>query len=426
MREQLSVSELNRLAKAQLAAHPRLRSLALVGEVSQAKAYPSGHFYFTLKDAEASISCVMFRREFSRVEDVPRVGQEVLCQGEVGLYERDGRYQFYARSMALAGTGDLWRRFEALKKKLAAKGYFDAERKRALPAYPQRIGVLTSEKGAVLRDIVEVSRRRYQGFSLLLYPVRVQGPTAARELAKGLALLNQREDLDVIVLARGGGSAEDLAPFNEEVLADAIVRSVVPVVSAVGHETDFTIADFCADLRAPTPSAAAELIWPEAARMQEQVLALRGGLRRALGQRQQREVQRLSYLQRSLLRSLEQRLEQAMLRLDALRSRPVLLDASRLLAPHQARLLLAKNKMRSAFASLLERQRQRLALYRAELSAKDPAAVLARGYAMVSKEDGSLVGRVKGLKLQDRLTLRFADGHASVLVETFEERKEEA
>ena len=261
----LSVSQLNEYVRRLLAGDPMLRSLRVQGEISGFKRYTSGHLYFTLKDETASVSCVMFRTAAESLDFRPQDGQRVTISGSASLYPQRGQYQLYVERMQREGVGELYMRFEALKRKLAAEGLFDQAIKKEIPAYPRVIGVATSPTGAVLRDIVRVARRRDPNISILLAPTSVQGAGAAAEIVQAIELLNRQGEADVILCGRGGGSIEDLWPFNEEIVARAIRASKIPVISCVGHETDFTIADFAADLRAPTPSAAAELAVPEAA-----------------------------------------------------------------------------------------------------------------------------------------------------------------
>jgi exodeoxyribonuclease VII large subunit len=251
------------------------------GEISNLRTAPSGHLYFTLKDGESQLPAVLFRRQAQLLRFHPEDGLEVLLRGKVSVYEQRGQMQLIAEHLEPVGAGSLQIAFEQLKARLSAEGLFDASRKRELPAYPRCVGIVTSPAGAVIRDFLNVARRRHAALDVLLYPAVVQGSSAASEMAAGIAYFNAARNVDVIVIARGGGSLEDLAPFNTELLARAIAASVLPVVSAVGHETDFTIADFVADLRAPTPSAAAELITAAQHRVEEHVSALAQRLGRA-------------------------------------------------------------------------------------------------------------------------------------------------
>ena len=258
----LSVSQLNEYVRRLLAGDPMLRSLRVQGEISGFKRYTSGHLYFTLKDEEACVSCVMFRSAAETLDFRPQDGQRVTIRGSASLYPQRGQFQLYVETMQREGVGELYMRFEALKRRLTAEGLFDQAIKKEIPAYPRVIGVATSRTGAVLRDIVRVARRRDPNISILLAPTSVQGAGAAGEIVHALEQLNRQGEADVILCGRGGGSIEDLWPFNEEIVARAIRASKIPVISCVGHETDFTIADFAADLRAPTPSAAGAMPLP--------------------------------------------------------------------------------------------------------------------------------------------------------------------
>ena len=257
-----SVSDVNRYLKDLLAGEPLLQGISVRGEISNFKQYPSGHCYFTLKDTNSALKCVMFRSRAQYLRFLPQNGMQVVAGGSIAVYERDGVYQLYVDNLIPEGTGDLALAFEQLKEKLAAEGLFDPARKQPLPAFPKKIGVVTSSAGAVLRDIYRVSKRRWPGIQLVLYPVQVQGEGAAEQIARGIDFFAEEYAVDVIIAGRGGGSMEDLWAFNEEPVVRAIAACPVPLISAVGHETDFTLADFAADVRAATPSQAAELAVP--------------------------------------------------------------------------------------------------------------------------------------------------------------------
>lgn len=257
--EPISVTELNKYVKNQIAQDEFLNNVLVKGEISNFKHHYTGHLYFTLKDENSLIKCVMFKTYAENLKFEPTDGMKVLIFGTVSVFERDGVYQIYCKSIDEDGLGDLYLAYEQLKDKLSKKGLFDELHKKKIPFMPKIIGVLTSNTGAVIRDIINVSTRRNPNVYIRLLPVPVQGLNAASKIADGIRIMNEEELADVIILARGGGSLEDLWPFNEEIVARAIFESEIPVISAVGHETDFTIADFVADLRAPTPSAAAEL-----------------------------------------------------------------------------------------------------------------------------------------------------------------------
>ena len=284
--EVLSVSELNEYARRLLAGDPLLRNVEVTGEISGYKHHYSGHRYFSLKDDAARIQCVMFRQNAVALDFLPTDGMRVVIRGAASNFARDGSFQLYVNSMRKAGQGDLFARFEALKKKLLAEGLFDPARKREIPAMPRVIGVATSESGAAVRDIIKVARRRNPNVGILIAPCAVQGEAAAEEIARAIERLNRNGEADVLLVGRGGGSIEDLWAFNEERVARAIAASRIPVISCVGHEIDFTIADFVADMRAPTPSAAAEMAVPVLAELRQSLEAVLGRLGTALASAQ--------------------------------------------------------------------------------------------------------------------------------------------
>jgi len=386
-----TVSELTRSIKVLL--EGTLPPVAVMGELSNVKLHSSGHLYFTLKDESSQISGVMWRSRVAGLTFQPADGMKVLVSGRVTVYEVRGVYQLDANSLRPAGAGELQMAFDALKQKLSAEGLFDSARKRALPRLPSRIGIVTSTTGAVLQDILTVLRRRYPLVTVVVNPAKVQGEGAASEIARALAEFNEFGALDVIIVARGGGSLEDLWAFNEEVVARAIAASRIPVVSAVGHETDFTIADFVADLRAPTPSAAAEMVVPD---------------RRAI-----LEIVRDSWY--SIGSSMEEALT---VRRDTIRhllasyafNRPV--DALRQSSQRVDELMRSLARAGSHYLALTD---SRLAGLRDRIAALDPALALKRGYVMVLR-DGRIVGSSLGLAADDNVDLRFHDGmvHSTV------------
>jgi exodeoxyribonuclease VII large subunit len=431
-RDIYTVSRLNREARGLLEAG--LPSLWITGELSNLSRPASGHWYFTLKDEAAQVRCAMFRQRNLLVRAAPRDGMQVLLRARVGLYEARGDYQLVVDHLEEAGEGELRRRFEALKLRLAAEGLFDATRKRPPPRFPRRIGVVTSATGAALRDVLHVLARRCAVVPVLIYPVPVQGAGAAREIAAALALADARAEVDVLLLVRGGGSLEDLWAFNEETLARAIAATELPVICGIGHEVDFTIADFVADVRAPTPSAAAELAVPDAAAwiasfaVTERRLA--GGVQRALRQRQEtlaRAGRRLQSLHPS------QALAQRAQRLDELQARAAA-AARRLVVSRQERVARLRAELASrspaarvaalaarivhAQARLLPALRHRLALARAGfdsvargLNAVSPLATLARGYAIVTRaKDGRIVTDAAQAPAGAELAIRLARG----------------
>lgn len=395
-----SVSEINNFIKNILEQEPELRNLQVVGEISNFKRYPSGHCYFTLKDVGAVLKCVMFRSRAINLRFQPQNGDTVVAVGRLAVYERDGVYQLYTDLLLQQGVGDLMQAYEKLKQKLERAGLFAPERKQQLPLHPRTVGIITSPAGAAVRDIITVSRRRNQGIKLLLYPVKVQGEGAAAEIAAAIEFFNRKKLADVLIVGRGGGSIEDLWAFNEEVTVRAVAASKIPVVSAVGHETDFTLCDFAADVRAATPSQAAELV----------VADVEG------------YKQRVAYLEqraRSLLSAL---LTQQQRRLDNLVNSWALRDPERLFADQAQRLDTASRRLREALELHLQQDEHKLALAAARLDSLSPLAVLARGYSVSQKADYTLVSSVDELKWGDELLTTVADGVITSVVQQVERR----
>ena len=409
----LQVSDLNEYVRRSLAADPMLRSLRIRGEISNFKAHSSGHWYFTLKDDQARIACVMFRQNAMRMSLRPRDGMAVVLSGSVSLYTQSGTYQFYAENMRPDGVGWLYQQFEALKARLAAEGLFDAARKKPLPLRPKKIAVVTSRTGAVLQDIRRVSAARDPGVPLVLLPVQVQGEGAAEEIAAAIRRAGTLPGVEVIIAGRGGGSMEDLWAFNEEIVARAIADSPIPVISAVGHETDYTIADFVADVRASTPSNAAELAVPDRAELLEGLRMVRRHLTKAMDAMLTDKSRQVAYLARRLtaaspemrLREAAHRLEQCRDRLDRAVERP--------LTEAAPRLSLMRIRLDHAVDGMLERQRQRLSRDRARLETLDPRRVLERGYALVTDGDRVIATRDAAMR-SPRMTLHFRDGAVQV------------
>ena len=282
MYQAITVTDLNKYIKDKLAEDENLSNVFVKGEISNYKHHYTGHLYFTLKDENSLIKCIMFKGYAERLKFEPKDGMKIVLYGSVAVFERDGVYQIYAKAMQQDGIGDLYAAYEELKNKLEKEGLFDNVHKKRIPMYPKIVGVLTSQTGAVIRDIINVSTRRNPNVYIRLLPVPVQGPDAAEKIVKAIETMNQNKLADIIIVARGGGSLEDLWPFNEEIVARAIYNSELPVISAVGHETDFTIADFVADLRAPTPSAAAELAVPDVYELKNKINIYKNSLRTSL------------------------------------------------------------------------------------------------------------------------------------------------
>jgi len=384
----LTVSELNEYARRLLAGDPLLRSLEVSGEISGYKHHYSGHRYFSLKDENARVQCVMFRQHAMGLDFQPADGMRVTVRASASIYPQNGSFQLYVTAMRQAGQGELYIRFEKLKQKLMAEGLFDPARKRAIPAFPTVIGVVTSQTGAAIRDIIHVARRRNPNVGIVVSPCLVQGPGAAADIVRAMDRLNKAKACDVMLVGRGGGSIEDLWAFNEEIVARAIAASPIPVVSCVGHEVDFTISDFVADLRAPTPSAAAELTVPRLdlmkADLDGMLLRLAGALES--GQR----VRRLA--------------------LARVVASPALAYPQRaLIEPRRAGLGDVARRLAAAMPVHLERCRHRLDALSASLRALDPASVLERGYAVV-RQGEHIVPRASNAQGNKPVRVCFSDG----------------
>lgn len=417
-------------------------SLWIEGEISNFSVPSSGHLYFTLKDAEAQVRCAMFRPQARFLEFKPKNGDHVLAKAQVSLYEPRGDFQLIIETLEEAGDGALLRAFEALKNRLAAEGLFDASIKKPLPSLPQCIGVITSSTGAAVRDILTVLRRRFPAIPVILFPVKVQGPEAKSEIVRALNLADRLKWCDVVILARGGGSLEDLWAFNEEIVARAIHACGIPVIAGIGHEIDFTIADFVADLRAPTPSAAAEAASPDGTAWLERFQRLETRLRQSIQTRLNQAERLLGFLDKRLqqlhpakqLSTQAQRLDELELRLRrATQNRLALLEtrlqgeAARLLRyrPDQ-RLMLLKarrdqlaRRLHTAIHRRIETQRHALVCASQELQAVSPLATLARGYSITNRADGRMLLRsCHGVVAGDRIATRLADGTLISTVES--------
>ncbi len=407
----LTVSQLNALASEILSQAP-LADCELLGEISAATLAASGHFYFTLKDAMASVSCVMFRQDFSRVAQRPQVGDQVILRGRAGLYQRDGRFQFYAQDLQLSGQGSLWQQFAALKAELEAKGYFAPEHKQQLPFLPRIIGIVTSSKGAAVHDIITVSQRRFPGIKLQLIPVAVQGPGSAQDIARAIKIFNHLNQADLLIVGRGGGSQEDLWSFNERPVADAIYQSKIPIISAVGHETDFSIADFVADLRAPTPSAAAELAVPVKAELIAHIQALKQALDRGLIQEVANSRLRDQAANRRLYRAWNQRLAEENQALDALVNRPVLQSPLQSIKLRRQELLSLTRDLWRAEENAREDCKRQIQDLSGKLELLNPYHILQRGYTAVLDQEGKILSRLSQVQKGSMVHIRFIDGEA--------------
>lgn len=397
-----SVSYITRYIRELFEVDFTLQDVWIRGEVSNLTQAPSGHVYFTLKDEAAQIRCVLWRSQAARLTQLPRDGDGIVAHGRVSVYEAQGVYQFYVDMVQPVGVGLLYLQFEALRKKLESEGLFAPERKRPLPPYPQRIGVVTSPVGAAIRDILHVLRRRYPIAEVILAPTLVQGDEAPPQIVAALRALNDYPDIEVIILARGGGSIEELWAFNDERVARAIAASQIPVVTGIGHETDFTIADFVADLRAPTPTAAAEMVAPERTLMLETIT---------------RYGQRLEYL-------MEQRVREGELRLGTLRARLGRASPQAILEGHAQRLDDITRTMMSMMEHVLSLRQERLAGRAAQLQSLDPQHILERGYAVVSRTDSGEVVRRRGqVASGDGIQVRVSDGHFRATVDSKESER---
>ena len=440
-RKIFSVSELSQGIKNLL--ERQYPDVWVTGEVSNFRAAGSGHLYFTLKDATAQLRAVCFRNQARYLKFKPQDGISVIARGHLSVYEARGEYQLYVEYLEPAGLGALQLAFEQLKQKLAAEGLFDIARKKPLPVLPRAIGVVTSPTGAVIRDILRILRRRFRNMNVLIYPVKVQGEGAAEEIVEGIKYFNREQNVDVMIVGRGGGSLEDLWAFNEEVVARAIADSGIPVISAVGHETDFTIADFVADLRAPTPSAAAELVvhrkqdflteLENRARRMTQIVRLQLSEARqrltelrmhhafqTLATRLAERAQRVDDAVASLERSMRSRLNVA--RQEWLRASAgvVRYDFRRLLGLKRAALDDRLGRFDAAFRRFLTERRNRLAQVEAILKERSPLAILQRGYSITRDAAGKIIRDAEAVALGSDISVRLARGE---LAATIKDRK---
>lgn len=390
-RAAMTVSQLNGYMKKYIDASELLRSVRVSGEISNLKLHGNGHIYFTLKDQESQLSAVMFRREASKMIFRPENGLSVVCTGRISVYPASGQYQLYTELMESAGVGELFIAYEQLKRKLAAEGLFEQSRKRRIPRCPFRVGLITSPTGAAVRDMIRIGSRRFPPAEIVLFPSLVQGAGAPAELIRGLKYFNETHGADVIIIGRGGGSVEDLWAFNDESLARAVASSAIPVVSAVGHETDFTICDLAADVRASTPSAAAELCFPDMEVFRAQ----------------------LANVGRALERTVRADIEKKRERVKELSSRRAMTSPMTLLDDHRVRLMQLSDRAERAIMSRLQTERFSLSSASARLQLLDPLAPLARGYAMITK-NGRPVVSAGAVEVGDRLAVKLGDGEISV------------
>ena len=397
----LSITQLNEYIRNMMDTDPRLAQVAVRGEVSNYKLYPSGHHYFTLKDEGGALKCVMFKGNAIRLRFRPENGMKLIAMGRVSVYPRDGAYQLYCTALAVDGVGDLYAAFEQLKKKLSAQGLFDPSHKQTLPQYPGTIGIITSSAGAAVHDMLRILRKRFPLVQVRLLPVRVQGAEAPGEIAAAIRYANRYQLADLLIVGRGGGSLEDLWAFNEEIVAKAIYDSRIPVISAVGHEPDVTISDYVADLRAATPSNAAELAVPDQDALRQNLDAMLSAMEGALSRQLKAASQHLNVLSRSaVLQSpmgyIDQRVKD---------------------------LQLLKSRMTASQNQAIARCNERCISLAATLDAMSPLKVLSRGYAMAQNVQGNVIRKAEQIIVGETLQLQFFDGK---VLATVTEKEEEA
>lgn len=395
------VSQINEYLRLRFEEDEFLNDLLLRGEISNYKLYPSGHHYFSLKDAGGAIRCVMFRGSAGRLRFRPENGMKVIAGGRISVYPRDGAYQLYCTSLTPDGVGDLHVAFEQLKQRLQAEGLFALERKKPLPRYPETIAIITSSAGAALQDMLRILRKRYPLTMVKLLAVRVQGTEAPAEIAAAIAYANHYHVADLIITGRGGGSIEDLWAFNDERVAYAIAKSEIPVISAVGHEPDVTISDFVADLRAATPSNAAELAVPDQMELRDAIGAKLSLLRTLMTRRLRQERQKVDALARS--RSLQ--------------------DPLAYLNDRRLRLDYTQQRLAAGAQSIVSRRRERFVHLAAKLDAMSPLRVLGRGYTLVQDQKNRVIKSVKDISAGDTVTIGLADGTAAAVIQEVSEWK---
>lgn len=383
----ISVTELNSYIKNKIADDEYLNNVLVKGEISNFKNHYTGHMYFTLKDENSLIKCIMFKSYAQKLDFMPKDGMKVFALGGVSVFERDGVYQIYVKAMQEDGVGVLYKKYEELKHRLEEEGYFDVAHKQKIPKMPKTIGVLTSQTGSVIRDIINVSTRRNPNVHIRLLPVPVQGEGAAEKIADGIRIMNENKLADVLILARGGGSLEDLWPFNEEIVAHAVYNSKIPVISAVGHETDFSISDFVADLRAPTPSAAAELAVPDIYEVK----------------------QKINTCQNRLRLSLVKKVEIMKLRYEKCMSSRVFKEPLRNINDNYLKIDTFIKRLESCIQAKQKEEKTKYVELVSKLDALSPLKTLTRGYSLVEK-DGEIIKSVNDVKAEDKIDIRFVDG----------------
>lgn len=399
----LTITQINEYIRSMMDSDRLLMNVAIKGEISNYKVYPSGHHYFTMKDEGGALKCVMFKGNAAKLRFRPENGMQVIAMGRISVYPRDGAYQMYCVAMALDGVGDLYALFEQLKSKLAAQGLFDPAHKKKLPSYPATIGIITSSAGAAVHDMIRILRKRYPLSKVLLLPVRVQGVEAPGEIASAIDYANIHRLADVLIVGRGGGSMEDLWAFNDEKVAFAIYRSQIPIISAVGHEPDVTISDFVADVRAATPSNAAELAVPDQDALRQMLDGYSAAITNAMSRQVKAAQQHLKVLSES----------------------PALKSPESYLFQRKQVLMLLRNRLTSVQEQQLNRKMKYFVAVTAKLDAMSPLKVLSRGYAMAQRTDGKLIRSIDDVAVGDNLHLTLGDGSLKVTVNSLKENVHE-
>lgn len=443
----LSVSALTKYIKRKFDVDPHLQNAYIKGEISNFKQHSSGHMYFTLKDEKARLLAVMFAANNKGMKFLPENGMKVLVKGDISLYEASGQYQLYVKSMAPDGIGDLYLAYEQLKKKLEDAGLFLVKHKKAIPQYPRCVGVITSPTGAALRDILTTIKRRYPIAKIIVYPALVQGNNAAKSIAKAITLANARAESDVLIVGRGGGSIEELWAFNEEIVAESIYDSDIPIISAVGHETDFTIADFVADMRAPTPTGAAELAVPHLNEILERLMNRKNRLTRAIQEKVNFERTHLTRMERSYAfryphKMYEQKLEQLDRVTERLaktstryfmKKRDDLNQVTDLLRKQHPEQIIKTAKedlqqhekiLRRTMETIYRQKSQQFVSLAATLSALSPLKIMERGYGLVYTEDETLIKSTKQVSTGDKIAVSIKDGTLECEITEIKERME--
>ncbi len=391
----MTITQVNEYIRSLIDSDQLLVGLAVCGEISNYKVYPSGHHYFTLKDEGASLKCVLFRSNAVRLKFKPADGMKVIVLGRISVYPRDGVYQLYCTNMIIDGMGDLHTAFEKLKEKLSAEGLFDPKHKKEIPAYPERIGIITSSAGAALHDMLRIISARFPLAKTILLPVRVQGVEAPPEISAAITYANAYNLADVLIVGRGGGSIEDLWAFNDERVARAIYASEIPVISAVGHEPDVTISDYVADLRAATPSNAAELVVPDRASL----------------------LQTLDKQQQILSNAIHQKLSAAKKHLQILSSYPGMTSPYQYIERKRSALSHLSDKLAAAQQQRLNQNKQRFIRLATKLDSMNPVNVLLRGYSVTRNPAGDIVHSVRQISSNDKIRITFADGSVNAIVD---------